>query len=403
MRSYPALRLGAQAYLCAAVLSLFSAFRGEQRLLVLVPLLILAAAMLAVRIKYGWLRFLIGLAPAAALFLVPVSGWIGYAVAGGMTAYGAAVLGRGEFCPAPDNYRLEAKVTLSIIGVFVIIAFLCSSGTVTFALLICAALLVLTALQCLMISASMGPGWRLANLGVLVLVLAFGVGVGLLFRSAVPGFFRVFRSLAYGVFFLLSTVARWILSLFKQRETVPKGFDENAVPELDTASPGGGQSGVQNSSQPHGTLQMPQIPWMEILTVLVVLLLVVLAILLLRRRGQFRLRKTQAAQANEKAEPEKRSRRRKQRQEPKSNRGRVRFLYSRYLEYLRNHGLRLADSDTTEEISEASSELLLQTDELLRGLYRKARYSSEEIDDADVRAAEDSFFRLLAQDNLKNR
>ena len=401
MRSYPALRLGAHAFLCAAVLSLFSAFRREQRLLVLVPLLILAAALLAVRLKHGWLRLLIGLAPAAVLFLVPVAGWRGYAAAGGMTAYAAAVLARGEFCPAPDDYRLEAKITLAILGGLTVIAFLCSSGTVTFGLLICAALLILTALQCLMITASIGPGWRFANFGVLVLVLAFGVGVGFLFRSAVPGFFRIFRSLAYGVFYLLTTIARWFLGLFRQRETVPEGFDENALPEMETAVQGGGNSNVQNSSQPHGTFQVPQIPWGEILTVLVVLLLVVLAILLIRRRGQFRPKKRKTVRANEKAKPEKRSGRRKQQQEPKSNRGRVRFLYSRYLDYLRNHGLRLADSDTTAEISEASSELLLQTDELLRGLYRKARYSSEEIDDADIRAAEDSFFRLLAQDNLK--
>lgn len=400
MRSYPALRLGAQAFLCAAVLSLFPVFRRDRQLLVLVPLLILAAAMLAVRLKNRWLRLLPCLVPAAAL-LLPVSGWYGYAAAAGMTLYAAAALARGEISPAPDDYRLEAKVTLAITGVLMIIALLCARSPVTLWLLICAALLVLTALQCFMISASMGLGWRLANFGVLILVLALGVGVGLLIRSAVPGFFRIFRSLAYGVFYLLVMIPRWILGLFGQWETVPPVPDENKLPVMETAEQGGENSGVRNSSKPSGTLQVSRIPWMEILTVVVVLLLIVLAIVLLRRRRQLRPKKTQTMRANEKAQPEKRSKRRKQRQEPKSNRGRVRFLYSRYLDYLRNHGLRLADSNTTAEISEASSELLLQTDELLRGLYRKARYSSEEIDDADIRAAEDSFFRLLAQDNLK--
>ena len=59
-------------------------------------------------------------------------------------------------------------------------------------------------------------------------------------------------------------------------------------------------------------------------------------------------------------------------------------------------------SDTTAEISDAASKLFIETDELLRSLYRKARYSSEDVSDEEVEAALDSYNRLTAVENQKS-
>ena len=65
--------------------------------------------------------------------------------------------------------------------------------------------------------------------------------------------------------------------------------------------------------------------------------------------------------------------------EEKENREQIRILYNSYLEYLKTRGVRLARSDTTEEVTDATSRLFVQTDETLRNLYRKTRYSSQSL------------------------
>ncbi len=49
----------------------------------------------------------------------------------------------------------------------------------------------------------------------------------------------------------------------------------------------------------------------------------------------------------------------------------------------------------------ASGHILIESDELLRGLYRRARYSREEITEADIRAASEALSHLQREENLR--
>ena len=64
------------------------------------------------------------------------------------------------------------------------------------------------------------------------------------------------------------------------------------------------------------------------------------------------------------------------------------------------HGIIPERSETSGEISEAAAKLIRETDEQLRALYRKARYDSEPVTDEEVRAAEEAYERIVADENL---
>lgn len=401
-RNYPALRLGAQAFLFSAVLSFFTRFRPDLPCLALTSALVLVAALAAVRIENRGLRLVLGLVPFAAL-LMPISNRICFPAAG-IATYGAIVLTRGDFCPEPVVYRSEAKWILGTVGVLMIVAISDSFGTATVCLLLCSAFLVLLTLQSLLVSAFMGPSWQFGTVGVLLLVLGLGLGLGVLFRAVVvPCFVKLIESLFYVLFYLLSGLFDWILRIINSVQPYPWDPNDTGLPSLDLGTENQPKSGIPASPKEASNFRMPEIPWMELLAALTVLLFILLAIRLIRNGGLSRLRHYRLAQANETETLEKRGSRGKKKQESKSNRDRVRFLYGRYLDYLRMHGLKLETSETTAEITIASSEVLMQSDELLRSLYRKARYSNEDIDDAEVQAAEDLFKQLVAYENLRDK
>ena len=66
------------------------------------------------------------------------------------------------------------------------------------------------------------------------------------------------------------------------------------------------------------------------------------------------------------------------------------------------NGVRRGPGCTTEDISRSSSEILAgETDELLRGLYRKARYSEKPISAEEADAAQAALSRLTQDGNIK--
>ena len=79
------------------------------------------------------------------------------------------------------------------------------------------------------------------------------------------------------------------------------------------------------------------------------------------------------------------------------NRRRIRAAYRDYLAYLRRNKVVIRKSDTTAEITTLSKAELQKSDEILRGIYRTARYSDEEPDDAAVAAAEAALAVLTAK------
>ena len=80
----------------------------------------------------------------------------------------------------------------------------------------------------------------------------------------------------------------------------------------------------------------------------------------------------------------------------------IRFIYRQYLSFLHLHGIMPERSRTSGEISERANRILLETDEVFRSLYRKARYGSEaEVTEEDVRMAEAAYERLVNDANLR--
>lgn len=401
MRSYPALRLGGEVFFCAAVLSFFAPFCRDLRFFWLLAAGILAVSLAAVRLSRKLPRLLLALLPGLA-FLVPVSGPLSAAAGAAILLYAAVILTRGEFFSDFYAYRIEAVWILAVCGVFAVISFFWTGGGVSsFWLLLCAILLVLLALRMLQVGGSMGTAWRVGSAGILGAVLAAGAVVGLTvwaLRLPLIGFFRLF---ATGLAYLL-TIPLLLIAWFWTEVTGVQPTDQDpGLPKLIFSIGGNPNPSSQIHTDTHYESINADIPWMAILTVLIVVLLILAAIRLVRSGALRRMRKYQTRQANDTADEEARPKRSRGRRAATDNRSRLRLVYSRYLEYLRTRGVELDPSRTTQEITEASSELLSHSDRLLRELYRKARYSKEPISDEDLRAAEEQLRRLLEEERLR--
>lgn len=402
MRSYPALRLGGQVFCGIAALSFFAPFCRDLRFFWLLAALILAASLAAVRLARPLPRLALALVPGLA-FLVPVSGWISAAAGAAILLYAAVVLTRGESFLDYRVYRLEGGWILAVCGVLAVVSFFWAQGGVScFWLPVCAALLVLLALRTLQMGDSLRPAWRAGSLGMLGTVLAAGVLGGLLvwaLRFLFVGFFRLLSTgLAYILSFLLGLIAWFWTYVFGTRDT----DQDPGLPKLTFNIGGNPKPSSQLITDTHYEDVNVEIPWLAILTVVVVVLLVLAAIRFLRAGGLRRLRKRKTQEANDRASAEVRTRRKKSRRVETDNRSQLRFVYSRYLDYLRARGVMLDPAKTTREITEASADLFLQTDERLRSLYRKARYSEAPVTDEDLAAARELFDRLVADDNRRN-
>lgn len=80
----------------------------------------------------------------------------------------------------------------------------------------------------------------------------------------------------------------------------------------------------------------------------------------------------------------------------------MRAVYRDYLNFLRSKGVSPGPSETTAEISQDASALLLESDESLRALYRRARYSAGAVSPAEVDAAAELLARLKQAENLRS-
>ena len=406
MRSYPGFRLGAQMFFCSAALSFFPPFCRDPGLFWLLSGLCLVCALIAARLTHPLLRLPLGLVPGLAL-LLPVSGWVSFGAAACMVLYGAVLMCTDSFCPESWVYRREAVWTLALCGFLSIVSFFWTNGGVqTLWMLLCAAALVLLALQMLHVSGSMGPRWQLRILGVLLGILLVGVLLGLGLWGILPLLRQLGRWIATA---FMGLVALWaqLYTLFYstilrllQVDTWPY---DNTLPTLYYENPDAPEKPAVSSESPHADPIRFDIPWGELLAFLVFVLLAVLAIRFLRAGGLRRLRRRVVTRATGAERPEAAARSRKRTERTEDNREKLRYIYSQYLSFLKSKNIELKASDTTEDISEASSELFLQTDELLRGLYRKARYSSGEISDGELLAAGEALNRLISEENLRGR
>ena len=402
MRSFPALRLGAQVFCCAAVLSFFLPYGGELRFLWLLVLLITAAAAVGFRFSRRLPRLALALLPALS-FLLPVSDLVCLTAGGLLCLYAAIVLTRGAVYPDLPRCRREAAWILAICGLRIILA-LClpEFGVGVLGLPLCAVLLALLSLRMLRTEGALGPAWQAGSVGMLAAVLAAGALAGLTLWVSRAVLLSVLRFILSCAAFLLTLPFTLVLWLWGSIFVIPDFPDPTQFEELPKIFFGNGEN-THPSSQGTIDAALPEvsvrIPWLTILTACGTLLLILAAVWLIRSGGVRRLRKKRLLRADGDVLPEPRAKRKKRRAPPPDNRGRLRLIYSRYLDYLRLRGVRVGPTKTTEEITAVSSELFVQGDERLRSLYRKARYSTEPITDEEVNDAQAIFDSLISNEN----
>lgn len=404
MRSFAALRLAAQLLLVSAVLCLLGPFRADWPLFALLPALALLAALAALPLKAAPARLALGLLPALAL---PLASGLPALIAGGlMTGYCAAFLSVGRFALELWQYRREAVVLIALAAVTALLSNLAAfRGVPPRWLALACGVCALLALRALRMARAASPAWEAAGAGLFLLLPLGGAAAGAAIWAATPLLqypLRAIGALLGGAAALWSSFWAWLLGSV---DSIGDDFfveESGPVPTLPTQpamEPGAELPGSSN-------LRMPElnIPWLTLLAVAAGVALLILALRLLRRG-----RRAPAANASSDyqwetaPEPSRRPRSRKRsRRGPRTNRDRVRTLYKDYLDFLSGCGVRPAHSETTAEISADAAAVLNETDELLRALYRQARYSDAPITDAELRDAEAQLARLTREENLRS-
>lgn len=407
MRSFAPLRLTSQLCFFAAFFCFFPILRVYWPIFALTAFLAFVAALIAVRVGKMALRLALGLLPALALVLVTDKlGLIAVCLA---TAYTAAILGIGRFTMKIWRYQREAKLLIFLCFVVELLSVLlitlhhfsvqgvCFAGA--------SVLMTLLALRALWLGQSVSLGWEAGTTGLFFLPMLGGAAIGAGLWAVFPLLEKpvmVLAALIGGLMNIFTDFFNWLTrDAYKYwggdaRETetavkLTQDTRELIKPE-ETLVP------------PHG-FRKPEvhISWELIVFIAVALALLAFVIWLSRRSEKAVAGHTPDRFREEKEHggPRRRTRRGRRR-ETDTNRSQVRAAYREYLLFLQQHGIRPKRSATTLDVSESSRDLLIEPDETLRALYRKARYSTEEITPEDLHLAQSCLDKLIAKENLQS-
>lgn len=408
MRSFVPLRLCAQLCFFGALVCLFRPFSLMPAAFFLLPVLALIAGFFASGCSRLPGRFAWSLLPALALPAASAD-WTVFAFAAAGAVYAAAFLAMGRFRVELWEYRREALILifLSLITLFASLVIPLDS---TPARILCAACIffVLPALRSLRLGC-LAPGrWQLGNLGLYVGSLAGGVLLGAGLWFTVP----LLRYPFEVVIELVGRVFSWLLTKWNSvwdRVVDDIHFTEPSIPETTSAIEATLSEAPQAASDkpgPNFNLNLPGLSWKIILIVLAVVAVILVILSILRRNKtvseyeeSFDILDEEGLPCEDKSRNPRLSR--LSRRRAASTRNRLRAIYRNYLKFLRANGISPGSSATTAEISEDASSILIESDELLRGLYRRARYSREEITEADIRAASEALSHLQREENLR--
>ena len=212
--------------------------------------------------------------------------------------------------------------------------------------------------------------------------------------------------ISLGVMYGLVGLSNLIMKLYSLAASVAITEPMTDPPLVETAPPSG-MDLPEASPTPDQLfeLRVPfEINWPAVLTVLAAVAVIVVIIVLVCKAhtGRTDYREEGLREYGlEETDRVTRSRRRKRREKPRDNNDRLRSVYRQYLSFLHLHGIIPEKSSTTGEISDSAAELIRETDEELRALYRKARYDDSPVTDEEVRRAEEAFARISADENLK--
>ncbi|MBR5410933.1 MAG: hypothetical protein IK104_09695 [Clostridia bacterium] len=400
MRSFVSFRLAAVMCLASGVLCMFSPFKESWPAFALLIGLTLIAGFGAAGSAKPAIRLVWGLLPAVSLVLAG-SGWTVMAALLVLTGYIALFLTLGRFSIEHWRYRGSVYFIFAVAFLFVVISGLGSVNSMPSTLMSAAApVLALLALRSLRMGAAPSLKWQAGNVGLFLLPVACGVLVGAVLWLTAPPIVKVlsyaFSAMLGAIVFIVNFVFSGILwavgggeDLYEETTTLDEVASTDVTAEAATEP---------SHNTVFSPMQKIEVPWEGILILLAVIVVIVLAIWLIRRG---RASKKTEEQEKELAvddvllhEPRARRNRRKKSDE-NSYRAEIRFIYREYLAFLKKRDVRPNLSTTTEEISSAAESVLHESDERLREIYRRCRYSTEPVTKEDVALAKAALEDIL--------
>lgn len=403
MRSFVALRLSSHVYVVSALLCIVPLFRADWRMFAVLGVLVLLAAFFTVRIQQTGRRVLMGLLPALALPLA--TGLPGLLAGMLLVGYVEATLISGRLGLELWQYRRETVFFL-VLSTFIALA--SSSFKVFYNVPTCvfAGIYIpesILALRALRIGFGNKLRWELGNPAVFLVPVVIGGAFGVAIWAAVPLLDKLVKGIAWLIGAVMLLISRLMMAIpMYHDEEVQAMTDYTLNTEWYTRATETGEEVVPDEN---AWVYGIHLPWKWIAAAAAAALILALVVWLIRRSAKpelhSELEEDYLFQSVRDNSVKLRRRRKVRRGEIQSNSLRVRAIYREYLEYLRQNGITLRQSNTTAEISGSAEPVLMKSDKTLRALYRAARYSETDLDDAAVAEAEAALKSLIAETEAK--
>ena len=260
------------------------------------------------------------------------------------------------------------------------------------------------ALRALRIGFGNKLGWELGNPAAFLVPAGIGGAFGVAIWAAVPLLDKLVKGIAWLIGAVMLLISRLMMAIpMYHDEEVQAMTDYTLNTEWYTRATETGEEVVPDEN---AWIYGIHLPWKWIAAAAAAALILALVVWLIRRSAkpelQSELEEDYLFQSVRDNSVKLRRRRKVRRGEIQSNSLRVRAIYREYLEYLRQNGITLRQSNTTAEISGSAEPVLMRSDKTLRALYRMARYSETDLDDAAVAEAEAALERLTGKQNETN-
>lgn len=419
MRTFSAFRISLHTALFFSAASLTAVFSGCILLPFAVTLSILVFALIASYSDRPALRFSLMLVPA--LCLLTADGPIPAAVAAVPVVYALIVTGLGRFMMEIWEFRREFKLMLALMLPLIAatiflgytlkeeirIPIVCARSSWIF--IFSAFVFGVIAQRANRTGSVRSHRWQAGNIGFVLLPIAAAGALSFLVLYVIyPVFKYVGFGISSGLIMLIAGLSGAMTELFSSASkihsenapTMPPSIDQEQGPDLPLPEP---------TTEPPfnpSRFRRPDIDWAAVGIVLLILIVIAVIFILVRsarrRQSEYSLEGKREHGVDE-ADRLRSGRHRKRRERTQTNAEKLRNIYRQYLAFLHMYGIVPKKSETSADISENAASLIIETDEQLRALYRKARYASEEVTDEEVRLADELYTRLSSDENLRKK
>lgn len=249
--------------------------------------------------------------------------------------------------------------------------------------------------------------WQGGIIGWYLAAILAGAVLGVLLTLIAPYLSSVFAALIYPIMLLISLITKLLGTLLAPFKEFEADFAPTPEPTPDASASPAEPEPVHPGSLPEDAgfaplVDLKSINWTAVAIALIAaVVLSALIIRLLRAKKHERTFLDDTSPERGETLPAQRPRlftrlRRRSARTEKTNADAIRGIYRRYLDFLRIRGITRSSADTSGDISGLSRPVLYgETDEALRALYIKARYSAQEITAEDVAAAGEALARLV--------